>query len=110
MRCDFDTSPCRSGGGARELEILRQLGATPPALLADALSTHAEARGWLASRGGTGTAVALLSLVGVGSMKTCCSQRVLIDRRLTGSRATAVAVSATCTQVACRLSFRGRAG
>lgn len=27
MRCDFDTWPCRSADGARELEILRQLGA-----------------------------------------------------------------------------------
>ena len=34
MRCGFDTSPCRSGDGARELEILRQLAAMPPALLA----------------------------------------------------------------------------
>ena len=30
MRCNFDTWPCRSGGGMRELEILRELGATPP--------------------------------------------------------------------------------
>ena len=63
MRRGFDTSACQSGGGVRELEALRQLGATPPALVRRAV-----------------TAV----------------QQVFIDPTPTrGSRATAVAVSAT---------------
>ena len=33
-RSGFDTSACRPGDCARELEVVRQLGATPPALLA----------------------------------------------------------------------------